>query len=410
MKLQRPPRSTGAALILSLSVLLLLLLSLSGVLGLALAHRERIRKELSRDLAETEARTLLIDLKNEIAAQITKTGGFDLSRWPPSSSSVLLDAGASGSSAFFERTIRWNGVPFGAVSPDNAATPNTFSSTDFLKGIPLRKMAGFDFVGRWKPQIPPTGHIRAQTPWEISVPVSAIQVPLSIFTFYSSALTTQLDGTMNNLGRIHAEGDLIVAGPVDAGPSASSAGTLRTNTGGALLVYKQETGETRAFSSSSRSEDFQAQGHGWIFERDSNPVTLVRPLTTAELFSKTPLLFPNKETQRLKPRCELRILHSIDATGADIFTVDGGAFENTTGETQPVLRREGSVLELDLAAWPSTGKWASKIWIETNAPDITAILIKNGENLRGDLSLATALHIQIAGSFNTGTPIKGPPS
>ena len=71
-----------------------------------------------------------------------------------------------------------------------------------------------------------------------------------------------------------------------------------------------------------------------------------------------------------------------------------------------MIRRTGSVLEVDFSKLTACTWWPSKIWIETDRPDITAVLVKNAEKLNGDLSLATSLHIQVAGSFNTELPIR----
>ena len=232
------------------------------------------------------------------------------------------------------------------------------------------------------------------------------QVPLSAFTFYASAMQTVLGSAQNNAGRVHAEGDLLVAAPVDATAPVSASGALLTHPGGALVIQKGNPPETRAFGSSMTAGDYQAQGYGWIFERDSNPVFMVRPVTTAELFSRLPLSAPDKENQRLKPRCQLWILHGLDTDGNDLFTLAWSPGFPASNDPLIALQRTGDALELDFSKWPATGSWPSKIWMESDQPGITAVLVKNAQNLRGDLSLVTDLHLQVSGSFNTVPPVK----
>ena len=406
--MKNPPsrRNEGAALILSLSVLLLFLLSLSGVLSFALARRERIHKELSRDLAEMEARSLLLNLKAEMVSQIKTTGGFDMTVWNPGASGTFLSDANEGSSAFFERRIGWTGTPFGSVRPELMDNSSASAATSVLQTIVYRPVASFSLVGLWEPQGPADANIRAQTAWEVSIPISVAQVPLSAFTFYSSALQTSVGNTQNSLGRIHSEGDLIVTTPINAIAPVTAGGTLCARRGGVLLLQKGTPSETRAFSSSSTPEDYQTQGHGWIFERDSNPILMVRPLTTAELFSKTPLGPADKENQRLKPRCDIRVLHSVDLSGKDVFTIDLGGAIGTSNDASKAFQCTGNALQLDLSKWLPEGLWPSKVWIETNQPEIKAVLIINAQSLRGDLSLATNLDIQLSGSFNTDLPVK----
>lgn len=133
---------------------------------------------------------------------------------------------------------------------------------------------------------------------------------------------------------------------------------------------------------------------------------MVRPASTDELFSQTPLATPDKENQRLKPRCDLRIFHSLDPSGKDLSTLDGNPI--FTGATAPlkVLQRIGGKLELELAPWFSQDAWPSRVWIETNQTNISFVLMKNAEVLRGDLSLATRLNIEVAGVFTTKVPLK----
>jgi hypothetical protein len=399
-------RTEGAALILALSVLLLLLLLLSGVLSFALARRERIHKEFSRDLAEMEAHSLLLNLKAEMVTQIKRTGGFDMTAWKPGASGTFLSDANEGSSPFFERRIGWTGAPFGAVQPELIGNSTASSATGVLQALVYRPVAGFSFVGLWEPQRPANGNIRAQTAWEVTIPISVAQVSLSAFTFYSAGIQTTVGSIQNSLGRLHSEGDLIVTTPLKAIAPVTAGGTLRARQGGVLLIQKGSPSETRAFSSSSTSEDYQAQGYGWIFERESNPVLMVRPLSTAELFSKTPLGPADKEKQRLKPRCDLRILHSLDFSGKDVFTLEGSGLIGAPNDASKALQRTGNALEFDFSNWLPVGLWPSKVWIETNQPQINAVLIINAQSLRGDLSLATDLDIQVSGSFNTDLPVK----
>jgi len=219
-------------------------------------------------------------------------------------------------------------------------------------------------------------------------------------------MQTVLGGAQNNLGRVHAEGDLVVAAPVDAVAPLSASGALLTHPGGALVLQKGNLPETRAFGSSMTAADYQSQGYGWVFERASHPVLLVRPVTTAELFCKSPLAAPNKESQRLKPRCDVRILHGLDASGKDVFTLDWSAGFTPSNDFLKALQRTGTALELDISKLPATGSWPSKIWLETNHPEISVVLVKNAQSLRGDLSLATGLLLQVSGSFNTVPPVK----
>jgi hypothetical protein len=406
MKRQPALRVDGAALILAISVLLLLTFSLAGLLSVALGRREHIQKELSRDFAEMEARALLVNLKPAVAMQITQTGGFDLSRWNPGISETALLSPDEASSAMFQRRIRWAGTTSGSAHPELRANVTSSSTTSLLQGLSYRPVATFTLTGRWEPGASSNGNLRAQTPWEIATSISVSQVPLSAFTFYASAMQTVLGSAQNNLGRVHAEGDLIVAAPVDAIAPLSASGALLTSPGGALVLQKGTPPETRAFGSSMTAADYQSQGYGWVFERDSHPVLLVRPVTTAELFSKSPLAAPNKESQRLKPRCDVRVLHGLDASGKDVFTLDWSAGFTPTNDFSKALQRFGDALELDFSKLPGTGSWPSKIWLETNHPEISVVLVKNAQGLRGDLSLATGLHLQVSGSFNTVPPVK----
>jgi hypothetical protein len=173
-----------------------------------------------------------------------------------------------------------------------------------------------------------------------------------------------------------------------------------------LLIQKGDSSETRAYCSTTAAGAFQTQGYGWVFTRDSNPALLARPVTTAELFAREPLASAPKENQRLKPRCDIQIQHNTDSTGTDIFSLTGSSIFVAAADPLKVLKRAGEALELDFAAWFPDGVWPTKVWIETTQPDITFVRLKNAQQLRGDVSLATQLHIQVAGSFNTELPVR----
>lgn len=406
MKLAATDQKNGAALVLSLSMLLILLLALGGILSLSIARRERIQKELSRDLAEIEARSLLLSLKAEVLTQVRTTGGFSLSTWTPDNPETLLRDHNSSPVPFFQRSISWSGTPFGSVHPEMPANTLPFADSRFLQNLAYRTIANCSVEGLWVPRASGAGHVRAQTPWAISIPISVAQVPLSAFTFYSSAFQSVVTSSRSHLGRVYTQGDLIVAAPVDATAPVSTAGSVYPTSTGVLFIQKGDASETRAYGSTTAAEAFQTQGYGWVFTRDSNPTLLARPVTTAELFAREPLASTPKENQRLKPRCDLQIQHSVDPTGADIFSLTGSSVFIAAADPLKVLSRTGSALELDFASWFLEGVWPTKVWIETTQPDITFLRIKNAQQLRGDVSLATQLHIQVAGSFNTELPVR----
>lgn len=406
MKVASKHQKNGAALILSLSMLLLLLLFLGGILSVAITRRERIQKELSRDLAEIEARSLLLNLKDEVLTQVRNTGGFLLNAWTPQLPQTLLRDKDSSPVPFFQRRISWSGTPSGFVHPEMPANTGTLADQSFLQNLAYRTVASFSLEGLWVPREAGSGQVRAQTPWAISVPISVAQVPLSAFTFYSSALQSVVNSTHNHLGRVYTQGDLIVAAPLEATAPVSTAGTLYSTPNGVLLIQKGDRSETRAFGGTSASETFHTQGCGWAFTRDANPAILARPVTTAELFARDPLPSTSKENQRLKPLCNLQIQHNVDSSGADIYALTG--ITNFVAAADPIkmLHRTDEALEIDFATWFPEGIWPTKVWIETTQPDITFVRIKNAQRLRGDLSLATRLHIQVVGSFNTEPPVK----
>lgn len=399
-------RERGAVFILSVCILSLLLLSLAGILSLSSSRREVTRKGLNRDFAELDARTLLLNLKSALVSQITQTGGFNLGQWPPASDGMLMSGPSGASSVPFQRSIRWTGTATGSVHPDLGGNGTPASELSPLQGLLCRRVADCGIVGRWEPEVTGNGHARAETAWQIAASLSISQVPISAFTYYSSSRQTLVSSSLDNLGRVHAEGDLTVSVPADALAPVTCAGGLFSKTGGVLMVTRGTPQETRAFGSASTPEDYQVQGRGWIFERDSNPVLMVRPASTAELFSKNPLPLLEKENQRLKPRCDLRIFHGVDAAGEDVFTFDGGGGFAIPAGLLAALHRDGGTLQIDFSKWPTSGSWPTKIWIETNQSEISAILVKNAEGLRGDLSLATGLNIEISGSFNTSQPVR----
>ncbi len=384
----------------------LLLLSLGGILSLSIARRERIQKELSRDLAELEARSLLLSLKAEVLTQVRTTGGFSLTAWTPDQPETLLRDDNSSPVVFFRRSISWSGTPFGSVHPEMTANALPFVDSSFLQNLAYRTVATCSLEGLWVPRETGSGHVRAQTPWAISIPISVAQVPLSAFTFYSSALQSVVNSTQSHLGRVYTQGDLIVAAPVDVTAPVSTAGTVYPTSTGVLLIQKGDSSETRVYGGTRAAESFHTQGYGWAFTRDSNPPMLARPVTTAELFARDPLASPPKENQRLKPRCDLQIQHNVDSTGLDIFVLTGSSVFVDAADPLKALNRTGETLEIDFATWFPDGVWPTKVWIETTQPDITFVRIKNAQRLRGDVSLATRLHIQVAGSFNMELPVR----
>lgn len=405
MKYRDELKGNGGALILAISVLLLLLLSLSGVLSVSLAQRETTQKLLYREFVEMEARSLLLDLKASVVFQIKKTGGFNLTQWAPPQSETALSNVDGVASSVFHRSLSYEGAISGSVNPELIPNSTSASTTGVLQGLRFRPVADFRLVGTWEPLGINAGNNRAQTTWEVSTKVSVVQVPFSSFTFYASGLHTVLGDSQSDLGRVYAEGDLIVTHPVEAIAPMVAAGSLEAIQGGVMIVNKASPSETRAFESSMKIEDFQAQADGWIFQRDSHPALIVRPVTTAELFSRDPLPYSNKENQRLKPRCDLRILHGIDQAGADIFTLDWSPGVTPSVQVLRALQRKGDALELDFSLWPEE-IWLSKVWAETSQPDISVFTVKNARSLKGDFSLATRLNIRVLGSFNVEPPVK----
>ena len=405
MKFRDELKGHGGALILAISVLLLLMLSLSGILSVSLAQRETTQKRLYREFTEMEARSVVLNLKASVVSQIKKTGGFNLAQWTPQQSETTLSNVDGGASSVFHRSVTYEGTTSGSVHPELTPNSPSTSTTGIFQGLRFRPVADFRLVGIWEPLRVNARNERAQTAWEVSTEVSVVQVPLSSFTFYTARFQTVLGNSQSDLGRVHAEGDLIVTNPVEAFAPIVAAGSIEVIQSGVMIVNKANPSETRAFVSSMKTEDYQAQAHGWIFERDSNPALVVRPVTTAELFSRDPLAYPNKETQRLKPRCDLRILHGLDQSGADVFTLDWRPGLTPFVEVLKALQRKDETLELDFSLWPEE-IWLSKVWVETDQPSISAVTVKNARSLKGDFSLATRLNIRVLGSFNVEPPVK----
>jgi hypothetical protein len=406
MKPHRTSRREGAVLILALSVLILLLLALAAVLSFSLSWRQRVHKELSRNFAEIEARSLLLSLKAELVSQIKGTGEFTMSRWTTGHSTTFLDDTQQNTSPFFERSVVFNGAALGSINSSPALFFRQPSNSSFLQNLRFSPVTDFSLTGRWEPKGPVSGHIRDKTPWEITFPVSVVQIPLSAFSFYSSALQTVTNDSHHSLGRIHTEGDLILSRPIDADAPISAAGSLLIGPLGALILHRSRELESRSFWGENASDSYGVQGHGWIFERDSNPVLLVRPVSTAELFSTIPLHSSAKESQRIKPRCDVRIIHTLDSAGSDVFIFEGIDLSAPKNDAAKILEHNGDAIEFDLSQWCLDGFWPTRIWIESTQPGITGLLLKNAQHLRGDLSLATRMHIHIRGSFNTEGVVK----
>lgn len=405
MKPKCPELTDGAALILAISVLALLVLALGSILSVSLSRRQRIQKELSRDLADIHTRSVLLNLKPAMVEQIKQTGAFEIAHWKPIAGKTLLSTSGQASGTSYDYNVQATGTALVAANPSLQATTQS-NGYGFLEGLACGTVGRLAVSCRWEPGNQGNNNRHPSSTLQISTSVTVTQVPLSAFTFYSSSLRTVAGGSHRNLGRAYSEGDLAVTSFVDASAAVGVAGALRVNPQGGIIIRKSATMESRAFGSSTTPEDLQAQGNGWIFERDSNPVVMVRPVTTAELFSKTPIAYACKEKQRLKPLCDLCIRHGSDNSGSDVFTFTGSSGANDPARIGDMVRREGSTLELDFSKLNNWTIWPSKIWIETDRPEITAVLVKNAERLKGDLSLATDLHIQVSGSFNTELPVR----
>lgn len=245
--------------------------------------------------------------------------------------------------------------------------------------------------------------------------LSVRQIPASEFTLFS-ATTTSLQmapAAMPIVGRIHAEGDLVISGgslasiyPVTAGGNISLAnrGSLFAQSGPdePASAFPVQSTTDNNWLAMARSVEHSTILSGRDLPMNTFEATDVTQMTTAAL--NTPPTTPTAQ-QQLWRQCNrivtenLGKITSTTSSGAECSTPEKRAFFTYYSRHNP----GGVVIVFDLSqAPPQNGR--NSFYFASSAPNRVVLLI-NGGNLPGDLAIVTPLPVAVEGAFNVrGNP------
>ena len=245
--------------------------------------------------------------------------------------------------------------------------------------------------------------------------LSVRQIPASEFTLFSATTSSlQIAPTaMPIVGRIHAEGDLVISG----GPLASiypvtAGGNISLANNGSLFARSGPNEPASTFPVQSTTDNnwlamSRSVGHSTILSGRDLPMntfqaTDVTQMTTPAL--NMPATTPAAQ-QQLWRQCNRIVVENhgrITATtslGAECSSQEKRAFSVYYSRHNP----GGIVIVFDLSKEPpQNGR--NSFYFASSAPNRMVLLV-NGSNLPGDLAIVTPLPLAIEGGLNVlGTP------
>jgi hypothetical protein len=245
--------------------------------------------------------------------------------------------------------------------------------------------------------------------------LSVRQIPVSEFTLFSATTSSfqMTPATMPIVGRIHAEGDLVISG----GPLASiypvtAGGNISLANNGSLFVRSGPDEPASSFPVQSTTDNnwlalSRSVGHSTILSGRDLPMstfqaTDVNQMTTPAF--NTPSTTPTAQ-QQLWRQCNRIVLENqgrITATtslGAECSSQEKRAFSVYYSRHHP----GGIVIVFDLSKEPpQNGR--NSFYFASSAPNRMVLLV-NGSNLPGDLAIVTPLPLAVEGGLNVlGTP------
>jgi hypothetical protein len=240
--------------------------------------------------------------------------------------------------------------------------------------------------------------------------LSVRQIPASEFTLFS-ATTTSLQMTpaaMPIVGRIHAEGDLVISG----GPLASiypvtAGGNISVANNGSLFAQSGPDEPASAFPVQSTTDN------KWLaMSRSVEHSTILSgrdlPMNTFEATDVTQMTKPALNTPPTTPTAQQQLWRQCNRIVVEKL---GKITANTSsgGECSPQEKRAfytyysrhnpgGIVIVFDLSkAPPQNGR--NSFYFASSAPNRLVLLINAG-NLPGDLAIVTPLPLAVEGGLN----------
>ena len=243
---------------------------------------------------------------------------------------------------------------------------------------------------------------------ELTPQMSVRQIPVSQFTLFSSAQNLQVAApAMPIVGRIHAEGDLIISGgplasiyPVTAGGNISLAGN------GSLFAQSGPNEPASTLSVQSTSDNrwlalARSVDHSTILSGRDLPMNMLEAADVNQMTSpalNTPANTPVAQ-QELWRQCTRLV--SLQDGKISVHTAGGGAVNPL--EARAFFPYEsphfpgGTVIVFGLSkAPPEVGR--NSFYITSAQPAM--VLLVNGSKLPGDLAIVSPLALAVEGGFN----------